>query len=236
MNTHTIHTKIELCEAAISLYQANSYSIPNLIDKTGKTASEIFALFPSKKAILKFYYPSLIIRYRAMIGEIEDFESYSISEKLSNFTFTLFDMMEEQHDFVEQTFDKLAWNSFAKTDFKEEIKDLFRDFFITDRNISSSASFFMGDFFFSFLKNQYLYLIKFWLKDDSEAKERTWALTDKITAFIEELVYSKIADKGLDLLKYTFQTSGLNTQIEDFNAWVSSWFEDDEHKEEPEHE
>lgn len=227
MNTEELNTKIELTEAAIDLYIEDKFSIPNLTKETGKTASEIYTLFPNKNSILKFYYPSLVIRYRAMISEIDDFDSYSISEKLSNFAFTLFDMMGERREFVEDTFGKFEWNCTSKSEFQQEIKSLFKDFFTTDGNIATSAGFLIGDLFYASLKTQFLFLIKFWLEDDSEGRERTFALTDKITGFIEELVYSKIVDKGFDLAKYSLSAFGLSKQLEDFNDWVSSWFEDE---------
>jgi len=231
MNTEKLNLKIELTEAAIDLYIEDKFTIPNLTSKTGKTASEIYSLFPNKNAILKFYYPSLIVRYQAMISEIDDFDSYSISEKLSNFAFTLFDMMDERREFVEDTFDKYVWTCSSKSEFQKLIKSLFKDFFTSDGKIATSAGFFMGDLFYSSLKIQFLSLIKFWLDDNSEGRERTFALTDKITGFIEELVYSKIVDKGFDLAKYSMSAFGFNKQVEDFNDWISCWF-----KEEPDEE
>ncbi|MEQ8526126.1 hypothetical protein [Gracilimonas sp.] len=227
MDTEKLNIKIELTEAAIDLYIKDQFTIPNLTDKTGKSASEIYALFPNKKAILKFYYPSLVIRYRAMVGEIEDFDSYSISEKLSNFIFTLFDMMDDRREFVEDTFRKYEWKCTGNSEFQEEVKHLFKDFFTSDGNIATSAGFLIGDLFYSSLKTQYLFLIKFWLEDNSEDRERTFALTDKITGFIEELVYSKIVDKGFDLAKYSLGAFGFSQQVKDFNEWVSGWFEDE---------
>lgn len=227
MNTEEFNSKIELTEAAIDLYIEDKFSIPNLAKNTGKTASEIYTLFPSKKSILKFYYLSLVIRYRAMISEIEDFDSYSISEKLSNFAFTLFDLMTERREFVEETFEKYEWNCLAKSDFQNEIKSLLKDFFTSDGNIANSAGLFMGDWFYGSLKTQYLFLIKFWLEDDSDGRERTFAFTDKITGFVEELVYSKIVDKGFDLAKYSISAFGFSKQVEDFNDWVSNWFKDE---------
>jgi len=231
MNTEKLNLKIELTEAAVDLYIEDKFTIPNLASKTGKTASEIYSLFPNKNAILKFYYPSLIVRYQAMISEIDDFDSYSISEKLSNFAFTLFDMMDERREFVEDTFDKYVWTCSSKSEFQKLIKSLFKDFFTSDGKIATSAGFFMGDLFYSSLKIQFLSLIKFWLDDNSEGRERTFALTDKITGFIEELVYSKIVDKGFDLAKYSMSAFGFNKQVEDFNDWISCWF-----KEEPDEE
>lgn len=227
MDTEKLNTKIEISEAAIDLYIEDNFSIPNLTKKTGKSASEIYTLFPNKKSILEFNYPALVIRYQAMISEIGDFDSYSISEKLSNFAFTLFDMMDERREFVEDTFVKFEWSCTSKSDFQTEIKALFKDFFTSDGNIATSAGFFIGDWFYASLKTQYLFLIKFWLEDDSDGYERTFALTDKITGFIEELVYSKIADKGFDLAKYSLNAFGFSKQVEDFNDWVSSWFEDE---------
>lgn len=224
MSTEELNTKIEISEAAIELYLEDKYSIPALTKKTGKSASEIYALFPNKKSILRFYYPSLIIRYRAMAGEINDFDSYSISEKLSNFMFTLFDMMNERRKFVEETFEKYESNCTSESNFQGEINELFQNFFTTDGNIAVSAGFFMGNWFYSSLTTQFLFMVKFWLKDDSEGKERTFALVDKITSFIEEVVYSKIADKGFDLFKYSINAFGFNQQVRDFNDWVSSWF------------
>jgi AcrR family transcriptional regulator len=231
MNTEELNTKIELTEAAIDLYIEDGFSIPNLTDKTGKSASEIYALFPNKKSILQFYYPSLVIRYRAMIGEIEDFDSYTVAEKLSNFTFTLFDMMDDRRAFVEDTFEKYEWKCTTNTEFRSEIKELFTDFFTTDGRIATSAGFFIGALFYSSLKTQYLFLIKFWLEDESEGKERTFALVDKLTGFIEELVYSKIVDKGFDLAKYSMSAFGFSRQVEDFSEWVSSWVKDEPDKE-----
>lgn len=227
MNTEELNTKIELTEAAVDLYIEDKFSIPNLINKTGKSASEIYTIFPNKHSILKFYYPSLVIRYRAMISEIDDFDSYTISEKLSNFAFTLFDMMDDRRGFVEDTFEKFEWSCTSKSEFQQEIKSLFKDFFTTDGNIATSAGFLIGDLFYASLKMQFLYLIKFWLEDDSDGRERTFALTDKITGFIEELVYSKIVDKGFDLAKYSLSAFEFSKQVEDFNDWVSSWFEDE---------
>ena len=228
MTTEELNTKIELTEAAIDLYIEDKFTIPNLTDKTGKSASEIYTLFPNKKSILKFYYPSLVIRYRAMVSEIDDFDSYTIAEKLSNFSYTLFDMMDERRAFVDETFKKYEWYCTYKTDFQKEVKDLFKDFFTTDGRIATSAGFFIGDLFYSSLKTQYLFLIKFWLEDESEDRERTFALVDKLTGFIEEVVYSKIVDKGFDLFKYSMSTFGLSQQVEDFNEWASSWFEEEE--------
>lgn len=131
MTAEQINDKIELCESAIDLILSEgSFTIAQLSEVTGKTASQIYSLFPNKKAITEYYYPSLVIRYSAMIGEIEDFESYTISEKLSNFIFTTFDMMEDRREFVEDTFEKMVFKKGCNSEFHQEVTALFKHFLL----------------------------------------------------------------------------------------------------------
>ena len=228
MTADQINDKIELCETAIDLILANeSYTIAQLSEATGQSASQIYTLFPNKTAILEFYYPSLVIRYSAMIEEIDDFESYSISEKLSNFIFTSFDMMDDRKEFVEYTFQKMIVDKGCDSEFHKEVTSLFKHFFTSDGRIAVSAGFVMKDYFYEFIAREYLDIIKFWLNDDSDGKERSFALTDKLTGFVEEVVYNKVIDKGFDLAKYLISHAGLAKNIPFFGEWITNWFNED---------
>jgi len=229
MTAEQINDKIELCESAIELtLTQGSFTISQLSKVSGKTASQIYNLFSSKKAILEYYYPSLVIRYTAMIDEIEDFESYTISEKLSNFIFTTFDMLEDRREFVQETFDKMIFKKGCDSEFHTEVTALFKHFFTMDGKIAVSAGFIMKDYFYEFIAREYLDIIKFWLKDDSDGKERSFALTDKLTSFVEEVVYNKVIDKGFDLAKYLISDAGLANNVPLFGEWITSWFSDNE--------
>ena len=130
MTAEQINDKIEFCESAIDLMLTkSSFTIAQLSEATGKTASQIYSLFPNKKTILKYYYPSIVIRYSSMIEEIEDFDSYSISEKLSNFIFTSFDMLDDRKEFVEDTFEKMVFKKGCNSEFHHEVTALFKHFF-----------------------------------------------------------------------------------------------------------
>jgi AcrR family transcriptional regulator len=228
MTAEQINTKIELCEAAIDLSLADSkFTIAQLTEATGKSASEIYSLFPNKDAILRYYYPSLVIRYSAMIEDIDDFETYSISEKISNFVFTLFDMMNDRIVFVDKSFDKMVFKKGCDSEFHEEVTQLLKHFFTTDGRIAVSAGFVMKDYFYEFIAKEYLHIIKFWLNDDSDGKERSFALTDKLTGFVEEVVYNKVIDKGFDLAKYLISHAGLVKNVPLFGEWITSWFNEE---------
>jgi AcrR family transcriptional regulator len=229
MTTEEINDKIELCEIAIDhVINDGKFTIAQLAKASGKTASEIYSLFPNKNAILQYYYPSLVIRYSAMIDKIEDFESYTISEKLSNFIFTSFDMMEDRREFVEDTFEKMVFKRRCDSQFHQEVTQLFKHFFTTDGRIAISAGFVMKDYFYEFIAREYLDIVKFWLNDDSDGKERSFALTDKLTGFVEEVVYNKVLDKGFDLAKYLISHAGLAKNIPVFGEWITSWFKEED--------
>lgn len=230
MNAEEINSKLQVTEAAVQLYQNDRYTMSNLVDETGLTASEIYSLFPNKRAILEFFYEGIVIRYRAMISEIDDFGSYTVSEKLSNFVFTSFDMMEEHRAFVESTYDAMVFRR-DRSNFRSAVQELFRDFITEDADVAVSASFFMGDFFYSFLAKEYTHILKFWLKDKSAGSERSMALTDKLTGFVEEVLYNKIADKGFDLAKYLYNHAGLGRDIPVVSDLFSCWFSKEKEEE-----
>ena len=169
MDAEKINKKIEITWAAVDIYQEKKkVSIPDLVNKTNISATEIYQLFPNKQAILAYYYPALVLQYWAMIEEIEDFESYAICEKFSNFIYTIFDMMSEKEAFVIDTFNKYVFKKGSKSKFHEETTTLFKEFLTTDSNIAVSAGFFMGDIFYKTLSSQFLFLIQYWLKDSSK--------------------------------------------------------------------
>ncbi len=233
MTAEKINSKIEITWKAVELFEKKGkVSIPDLVDATGMTATEIYSYFPNKKAILSFYYQALVYQYWAMIEEIDGFEDYSLSEKFSNFIYTIFDMMSENQVFVTETFDTYVFHKGSGSEFHKEVTSLFKDFLTSDAEIAVSAGFFMKDYFYSLLTSQYLFLINFWKKDDSEGKERTLALSDKLTSLLEEAVYNKTLDKTFDLAKYVFGSIGIGKDIPFVGDCLTDVFGDKEQEKE----
>lgn len=215
MSEEKLEQKILLSIEAATLYEENEgeFTVAELALRTGIEQNTIYDLFSNKRSILKYYYNTVILRYRFMIDEIEDFESYTLSEKLSNFMFTSFDLFSEHHDFVKKTFKSYHLDPFDKQTFENEIEELLQLFIGQDPNISFSAAIVTRGYFYTLLKQKYLALVYYWLNDESEHKERTFALVDKFNSFIQELLYNKVIDKGFDLTKYAFTTGGILEQI-----------------------
>jgi len=231
MTAEKINTKIEITWKAVELYQKKGkVSIPDLVEATKLTASEIYSLFPNKKSILSFYYPALVYQYWAMTEEIEGFEDYSLSEKFSNFIYTLFDMMSESPYFVDDTFNKYILSKGYSSEFHKEVTALFKDFLTSDGEIAVSAGFFMKDYSYKILASQYLFLIRSWLNDESEDKERTLALSDKLTSLLQEAVYNKTVDKSFDLVKYLFSSVGIGKDIPFVGDCITDLFNEKKEK------
>lgn len=223
----TFQTKLTITEAAVRLYveQEGSFTLKQVAGRIEDlTVGEIFEYFPNKPAILDFYYTSIVIRYRLMIQEIDDFEQYSFAEKLSNFIYASLDMMEEVPGFVEKTFNQKIRCALSRTDFQHEVEQLFREFFEDDPRISTGSALMMNRHLYRLLYRKYLELVDFWLQDESEGREVTMALTDKSTAFLQELLYSSIADKGFDLFKYALTSGAITSRIPLFKK-ITSKFE-----------
>lgn len=196
--------KYRIADAATDLYIENdgTFLIKDVAEQVDLDPGEVFNYFTDKKAILQFYYASLVIRYEMMIEEIDDFNSYTLSEKFSNFAFSSFDILEEKKAFADATFEEFILRSCSKTDYEKEVERLIRQFLENDSRITMSAAVVLHDYFYTFLRRQYLELIRFWLNDDSEGHELTLELTDKLTNLFQELMYNAILDKGFDLVKF----------------------------------
>lgn len=210
-NYNHLDIKLKIAAAAADLYtqQEGEFTIHEVAEKADMDVGEIFEYFPNRSAMLDFYYLSLILRYRLMIEEIDDFHTYSLSEKLSNFIYATLDLLDEKRAFVEQSFKPLIRCSYHKTLFEKEAESLLKEFVKDDPGLSAGSGLLLNDLFYKMLLQKYLYIIGYWLKDESEGKERTMEFIDKLTAFLQEVLYTKIADHGFELLKFLITNSGI---------------------------
>lgn len=188
--------KQKIVSAAIALYiddRAN-FTIANIARKTRIKKVEIYNFFNSRSAILKYYYPLCVERYRIMTADIDDFAIWSLEEKLANFAYALFDMLQEEREFVEEHFAEAIVHGSATSRFEHDVGALLNEFIGEDCTTGWLAS---------FLAREYVHLIGFWLADESSDAQRTMALVDKGASFVGEAVHSSaLVYKGIDLTKY----------------------------------
>tara|TARA_R100001143_G_scaffold63587_1_gene72729 strand:+ start:1172 stop:1819 length:648 start_codon:yes stop_codon:yes gene_type:complete len=203
--------KIRISEAGAERYLENPrFTIQSLAKKLNIDTTEIFELFPNRSEILNFYYPSRILVYKEQTRMIDNYPDYSLSEKLSLLILTLFDLFQDHREFVLSTYNKRVLCSMSTHSFETQFKNEIKQIFHSDSNISSASSLVINRAFYYSIYQTFNGFYYFWSRDTSSHYENTSALIDKWASFIQEVFYTKIADKGLDLGKFLFYHSPLN--------------------------
>jgi hypothetical protein len=207
--------KIRIAEAATERYIKNPrFTIQSLAEMLEMKPSEIFDLFPNRSSILLFYYESHMIKYEEEISKIDDYQSFSLHEKLSTLALSLLDQFMEHREFVDLTYGPMICRPATNTAFEQHFKRAVQSVNQNDNRVSSSAGMVTGNWFPSVVFLEFHGLIHFWLQDESNNYENSMALVDKWAALTEELFYTKIVDKGFDLAKFLLYNSPLRDLAE----------------------
>ncbi len=207
MNKEAKH-KIQIAEAAAERYIVNRYfTFDSLAAKVNMKPAEIMDFFSSRSSMLNYYYESRLILLNQQTSDIPGYPDFTLQEKLSNLFLGLLDQFREHRKFVLITYKNRAINIGDKTNFEILLKRELKSIFENDQKISETASVLLNSVLYQSLLWQFHGLIYFWMSDISLHQENSLALTDKWTAFIEELFYSKITDSGADLGKFLFYHS-----------------------------
>ena len=188
--------KEKIVTAAIALYTDDraGFTMANIARKTRIKKVEINRLFNSRYAILKYFYVLCVHRYRAMATEIDDFADWSFEEKLSNFAYAMFEMLQEEREFVDEHFVTEIFRPSSVSRFQREVEALFSEF---------AEGVCGADRLASFLAREYLHLVRFWVADESDDAERTMALVDKASSFVGAALRSgELIESGTDLIRY----------------------------------
>jgi hypothetical protein len=203
MQNDELILKYTIIQAAVTIYLENrsDFTLRKIALAAGCEVSDIQQIFPGKQAILRGFYDRVPELYRHSVAEIPDFDSLTLGEKLGHYIYTSFDALNEQRDFVEETFERMVFSR-ADTKWHKETALFFEELVQQDNRVSDISRMFVPGFVWKMATTEYMQLIRFWLQDDSENSQRTIALVDKMTAFVNEVFYTRIADRGFDLVKY----------------------------------
>ncbi len=210
--------KIQISEAATERYLVNDrFTIKSLAEELKMDSAEIYDLFPNRRSILEFYYESVLIRYQALITQIDGYGTFTMAEKLSNLALTILDMFQERREFVTKTYNSMIACSGRSTNFEKSLKAQLTLIYEQDNKQSKAASMFNGELTNRFIVLHFHGLICFWIQDSSEGYQKTMELVDKWTALVQEVNYSSVIDRGLDLAKFAVYNSPLNSFLDFIN-------------------
>lgn len=176
---------------------------------------KIYDYYSNRRDVLDFFYEGLILEYKESIQSIDKYAEFTLSEKLSNLALTLIDLMDLYREFVRQTYNDRVVCSSRKTVFEKLFRQQLKVIYESDTNQSRlSAALNRAPLYKAGTYNFHL-LIQFWLRDKSAGNQKTMELVDKWTAFVEELHYSSILDRGFDVAKFIFYNSPFSNTTKD---------------------
>lgn len=200
--------KIRIAQTGALLYLKNPrFTMSALAKEAGIEPDTIFDFFPNRRDVLDYLYESLILEYRQSTRAIEKYSEYTLSEKLSNLALTIIDLMEPYREFIRKTYRSMIVCSTRETSFIKLFRDQLKIIYESDTKQSRLSSVFNRQPLYKAGTYNFHILIRFWLKDTSSGYQKTMELIDKWTAFVEELHYSSILDRGFDVAKFIFYSS-----------------------------
>lgn len=213
--------------AAVDLYMHNRkmFNVKNIARQAGVEIADIYANFSSKNAILESFYSMIVPRYRAMIADIPEYKEFTAGEKIANFMYTTFDMLGEYQPFVKATYDRMILIPWDRTRYHKQADELFIDILEKDTGIPATNRLLFNQASVKLITLTYFRIIRLWLNDNSGDSEKTLELIDKLTSFLNEMLYNTTLEKGFDLLRFVYDNKLFVpdlSRLEDI--WNSSCF------------
>ncbi len=200
--------KIQISKSAADLYLKNPrFTMSALADASETDVDFLYEYFPNRQSVLEYYYEGILIEYQEITRNIDGYSEFTLAEKLSNLAYTLTDLMKDNRMFVKQTYRKLIVYSSRKPAFNQVFKVQLKSIYENDAKQSSLSSALNNELLYKAGLTNFHILMKFWIEDDSTGNQKTMELVDKWTAFVQEIHYTSILDRGFDFAKFLFYNS-----------------------------
>ncbi|MGM0587648.1 MAG: hypothetical protein ACQETE_04465 [Bacteroidota bacterium] len=210
--------EITLAAADYYVSSTQKFTVAGLADYMDCEPEDIFEWFPNKEAILLFFYQAQIHRFWAMVEEIEDFGSYSFAEQFTSFSNTLLDLFNENREFVNETLDPYIINGRCRNEFDQALRAVFEELIRNDQEIASTTKMISRWGVPALLASVEYQVLSFWQLDTSYKQETTRAFIDKLGRFIQSILYARVVDDGIDLIKFCWQNGIYPTPLSLLNT------------------
>ena len=208
-----VEIRKKLLEAAVELFDEKGFSratMREISDRAGLSAGTIYKYFPNKDKIFHAYFDDKVDELIEVLKEIEDFDSYSLKEKLQSLIETQLELFTPDRDFVQMAFRALLdspLKSFTEMrPTREKVIDLVRRYLSTavEAGEISPQPFerFLTHVFWDYRN---LILI-YWLRDDTPSFTNTSRLIDISLDIYTEVIKSGLVTKTADILTFLFQS------------------------------
>ena len=169
---------------------------------------EFYAHFNSFEGLEKSIWAGFIQSTLDILSASEEYSSYPLKEKLLSFYYTFVEVLKKNRSFILQSADKgpemLRQNTLSKA------RDTFKDY-VTQLMTEGTESGeivkrpYIVDKYPEGLWLQLLFVLRFWIKDDSAGFEKTDAAIEKAVKVSFELMGPGVIDSLVDMAKFLYQ-------------------------------
>lgn len=202
--------KKKILEAAVKLMAEKGFaqtSLREIAKQAGTPEPTIYKYYPSKEAILHYYFD---VQTETLIGnlkKIKDFEKFSFQEQFHSVLDAMFDLFEPDRTFIQTAYQGVfRTNWIAAAEASEAAKARFLAIIngLLDAAIESGEieELPFRDLVVEIFWEYSLAVTYYWLADVSPRYENTTQLIDKSLGLITSYLTSAILGKSYDLIKF----------------------------------
>jgi AcrR family transcriptional regulator len=207
-----METKTNLRQAYIRFVLEHGHrpvSIYKMAQDAGITEAEFYALYNSFEALEKDIWSSFMEETLLRLNAEEVYAGYTIREKLLSFYFTWIEVLKANRSFiliVRPTRIKGLSSPGTLADFRKMYLSFVRELIAEGQETGEIMQrVFLSDRYAEGLWLQVLFVLDFWIKDDSQGFEKTDAAIEKAVNLSFDFMGRNTLDSGLDFIKFLFQ-------------------------------
>ncbi|NNF03239.1 MAG: hypothetical protein HKN17_02130 [Rhodothermales bacterium] len=214
-----------LAVAALDEY-ARTGSLPEpdrIVELTGLGRDEVDRIAPDEprlRAVCQRYMVEVAARQAAGVPE---YDRFTLQERLGTFVFILLDVIERHESFVRQTLPSPLTGPLNP--FEGSVRRVLRPILdavdvpsVNRFGVTSAPS-------AAVAANGIVWLIRAWIRDDSEEKQRSTALIDRSLSLMAASMTNPVPQRGIELLRYGVEAGYLPL---DRIPVVGDWFRPDQ--------
>lgn len=172
------------------------------------TEAELYNHYTSFDHLEQGIWEAMFTETNDAIRSEEVWQSYSVREKMLAFYYTLAEVMKKHRSFILATMPKPRpqWTPPHLKKFKEQFQELGMELIaegVETQEIENRP--YITERYHEALWGQAMFIINFWIKDDSASFERTDAAIEKTVNLGLDLMGKGIVDSVVDFAKFIFQ-------------------------------
>ncbi|KLN59302.1 hypothetical protein WH96_18500 [Kiloniella spongiae] len=205
--------KAKLIAVAVDLFSEHGFhnvSMKQISKAAEMGESTIYKYFPNKDKFLLSYHETVLNSVMELVEEADDFDDFTLEEKLQFFVYNYLDILIENREFVAESIEILrASPAFlmqrefpASKTLKKKIIEILEQSVnkgeIPDVPFEGAVAHLMVD--------ALLGIVLYWLQDDSEEFMQTTQFVEVSTNFFATLLKSGVLGKGVDLVSFMIKS------------------------------